>query len=459
MKALTIKIVSLMVDCGVVLFSYWLASDWVIGNADANIYFFDRFFLVFALSLMTLATLYVFDVYPHYRGFTSFFGMMLLWDALVYVFLMQGFAVYLSGSIETIGRGIFAASIVTQFVLFSLSKGMLSFAVNKYGPRERALIVGYNPWKEFYFDFLKNAKRHELPFEIVGIVSDTCEGEFMRQLPFGVLGPYDEIEKIVQQYQVTTLILTSSYAEKESLQEFLIMAHHNHSRLLTLDQLYEECMKKVPYLQVNKTELLNECLLANRFAQLKKKRIFDMVLSSFLILALMPLALLIAIGIQLTSAGSIFYIQERVGFRSRPFLMRKFRTMKMDAERETGAVFTSKNDHRVTPFGKFLRKAHLDEIPQLINVLQGDMSIVGPRPERQEFIQKLEKRIPIYALRLFTKPGITGWAQVAHGYAATVADLEEKFCYDLYYLKHMTISFDIKIVLQTSFHFFLGRGV
>jgi lipopolysaccharide/colanic/teichoic acid biosynthesis glycosyltransferase len=100
----------------------------------------------------------------------------------------------------------------------------------------------------------------------------------------------------------------------------------------------------------------------------------------------------------------------------------------------------------------------LDEIPQLLNVLNGDMSIVGPRPEREEFIRKLEKKIPIYALRLFTKPGITGWAQVAHGYAATLADLEEKFCYDLYYLKHMTLSLDVKIILMTVQHFLFARG-
>ncbi len=445
-------------DYAIVLFSYLAASYLAIGRPDGEIYFLDRFSLILIMGIISTGILYVFDVYPRYRGFTSFFGIMLLWDAMVYVFLIQGFVVYLSGSIETIGRGIFAASVLTQLILFSLSKGMISLAVNKHGPKERALIVGYNPWKEFYFDFLKNNQHHELPFEIVGIVSDDCEGEFMRQLPFGVLGKYDDIEKIVQQYQVNTLILTSTYAEKESLQEFLIMAHHNHSRLVSLDQLYEDHMRKVPYMQVNKTELLNECLLANRFAQLKKKRIFDIGMSLFLIILLFPLTCLIALGIKLTSPGNIFYVQERTGFRGQGFKMLKFRTMKMDAEKDTGAVFASKIDHRVTKFGKFLRKIHLDEIPQLINVLQGDMSIVGPRPEREEFIKKLEKRIPIYALRLFTKPGITGWAQVAHGYAATVTDLEEKFCYDLYYLKHMTISFDIKIFLQTTLHLFLGTG-
>ena len=458
MKILYLKIASLVVDFAVVVFSYAVASYWVIGASGWEIYFLGRFTLIGFIAAMTLLVLYVFDIYPNYRIFTSFFGLMILWDALVYVFLAQGLLVYFLGSAETIGRGIFAISLVVQSILFSLSKGIFSLFVSQLGPKEHALIVGYNPWKEFYFDFLKTVGSHRLPFDIVGIVSDNCEGEFMRQLPFKVLGPYEDIEKIVKDYGVQTLILTSTYAEKDSLQEFLIMAHQNHNRLISLDGLYEDITKKVPYNLVNKAELLNECLLANRFAQLKKKRVFDVVMSVVLIALFFPLACLVAFAIKLTSRGSIFYVQERVGFRGQIFKMIKFRTMRMDAERETGAVFAEKNDPRMTKFGRFLRKTRLDELPQLLNVLKGDMSIVGPRPEREEFIKKLEKRISIYALRLFTKPGITGWAQVAHGYASTISDLEEKFCYDLYYLKHMTLSFDVKIVLQTITHLLLARG-
>jgi exopolysaccharide biosynthesis polyprenyl glycosylphosphotransferase len=458
MRVFAIKILSFACDCVVIFLSYYLAAYLRLGPEEMKYYYFGRFDLFFLMVILTGLVFYISDVYPNYKKFLSFFGVMLLWNALVYVFLFQGFVVYLSGSIDTIGRGVFTFALLFQTLLFTVTKGAISLVLLRYGPKERAIIVGYNPWKEFYFDFLKEASNNGLPLQIVGIVSDDAKGEFMQRLPFGVLGPYEDIEQIVKRHQVNTLILTSTYAEKDSLQEFLIMAHHNHSRLITLDQLYEDYQRKVPYNQISRSELLNECLLANRFAQLKKKRVVDVILSLILVAVLFPLACLIALGIKLTSRGNIFYVQDRVGFRGDGFKMLKFRTMRMNAEEGMGAVFTERSDPRVTPFGRFLRNTHLDEIPQVLNVLKGDMSLVGPRPEREEFIRKLEKRIPIYALRLFTKPGITGWAQVAHGYAATVADLEEKFCYDLYYLKHMTISFDIKILLLTLGHFLFAKG-
>jgi len=292
----------------------------------------------------------------------------------------------------------------------------------------------------------------------VGIVSDDCEGEFMKQLPFIVLGPYDSIEVIVQKHEINTFILTSTYAEKESLQEFLIMAHHNHGHLVSLESLYEEVTKKIPYQNVNKTELLNECLLANKFAQLKKKRIIDIIFSIYFLIICLPLGCLITLLIKLTSSGPAFYTQERIGFRGQPFRLIKFRTMRVDAEKAGEPILAAKNDPRVTTFGRFLRLTHLDEIPQLLNVLWGDMSVVGPRPERQAFIQKLEKRIPLYALRLFAKPGVTGWAQIQSGYAATVAELEEKFRYDLYYLKHISLSMDLKIIILTAAHLLFAKG-
>lgn len=400
---------------------------------------------------------YASDIYPNYRQFSSFIGLMLLWKAIAFVILAQGTIVYLY-PLEILGRSVFALTVVLEVFLLTVSKVVFSALSKRLGPKDRAIIVGYNPWKEFYFEFLRDAKKEELPFEIVGIVSDECGGEFMRQLPFGVLGPSDAIESIVQKYGVNTLILTSTYAEKESLQEFLIMAHHNHAHLMSLEALYEEVMRKVPYQNVSKTELLNECLLANKFAQLKKKRVVDIILSFYLFLILLPLGCLVAILVKLTSKGPVFYRQERLGFRGRPFELIKFRTMRVDAEKSGEAMLTLKNDPRVTMFGRFLRLAHLDEMPQLLNVLWGDMSMVGPRPERQEFIKKLEKRIPLYALRLFAKPGITGWAQIHSGYAATVAELEEKFRFDLYYLKHISLALDFKIILLTVNHLLFAKG-
>lgn len=452
-----IKLVSVGLDFLLVCLAYGLASVQRLGPGPGLLYFWERAEGLSGVALATILVFYIHDVYPRFRTYATFNGLNHLGNALAYVFLVQGLIIYTGGIVETIGRGIFSISLLAQMVLFCLAKASLALVGNWLGLKERALLVGYNPGKDFYFNFLA-AHPEKLPVEVVGMVCDENHREAVLKFPFPILGSFDDIESLSQTHRARNLILTSTYPENGSLQDFLIMAHQNHSRLVSLDGLYEETMRKIPYETIDRTEILNECLLANKFAQLKKKRILDLCLGGLAALFFLPLGLVAALGIKLTSRGPVLFIQERVGLRGRPFPLVKFRTMRMDAEKDTGAALTQKNDPRVTPFGRFLRKTHLDEFPQLINVLRGEMSLVGPRPERSEFIRKLEKRIPLYALRLFAKPGITGWAQVTHGYASTVEDLEEKFRYDLYYLKHMSIRFDLQVLLSTVKHFLLAKG-
>jgi len=159
--------------------------------------------------------------------------------------------------------------------------------------------------------------------------------------------------------------------------------------------------------------------------------------------------LVLAVLIKLDSAGPIFFRQERVGEHGRVFTLIKFRTMVADAEKETGPVWAQHADPRVTLLGTLLRRTGMDEIPQLLNVLKGDMSFVGPRPERPAFVADLQQQIPYYMQRLVVKPGITGWAQVRYGYGATLDDAVEKLQYDLYYIKNLSIFLDVLIILST----------
>ncbi|HET6419168.1 MAG TPA: TIGR03013 family XrtA/PEP-CTERM system glycosyltransferase [Geobacteraceae bacterium] len=188
------------------------------------------------------------------------------------------------------------------------------------------------------------------------------------------------------------------------------------------------------------------------------KKLFDKVLSSAGLVLALPIILPAALLIKITSPGPILFRQVRVGERDRQFVLYKFRTMRADAEKMTGAVWAQKNDPRVTRIGKFLRKTRIDEIPQLYNVLKGDMSFIGPRPERPEFVEKLKEIIPFYSERHFVKPGVTGWAQVKYPYGASVEDAIEKLRYDLYYIKNMSISLDILIILETIKVIIYGRG-
>jgi exopolysaccharide biosynthesis polyprenyl glycosylphosphotransferase len=188
------------------------------------------------------------------------------------------------------------------------------------------------------------------------------------------------------------------------------------------------------------------------------KRVIDVTGTLALLVCLWPLLLATAIAIKLTSKGPVFYRQERVGLLGRPFMAVKFRSMRNDAESKSGPKWAAVNDDRITPLGHILRRFRIDELPQLFNVLRGEMSLVGPRPERQHFVEMLAGQIPYYNVRHYVRPGITGWAQVKYPYGASVSDAYEKLQYDLYYAKHLSLALDTLIMLKTLKVVLAGGG-
>ena len=188
------------------------------------------------------------------------------------------------------------------------------------------------------------------------------------------------------------------------------------------------------------------------------KRLFDALAAALMAVVLSPLLMLTAMLVKLTSRGPVLYSQVRVGQYGRLFKIYKFRTMKVDAEKETGPVWAAKNDNRLTVIGGFLRKAHIDELPQLINIFKGEMSLIGPRPERPVFVEKFKEEIPGYEKRLNVKPGITGLAQVWHRYDETIEDVKKKLKYDLLYIRKMCLWADFSIILRTVRVVLTGEG-
>jgi lipopolysaccharide/colanic/teichoic acid biosynthesis glycosyltransferase len=186
--------------------------------------------------------------------------------------------------------------------------------------------------------------------------------------------------------------------------------------------------------------------------------LIDVTVALLLLLFTAPLLALVAIAIKLDSAGRVLFRQIRVGLHGKTFTILKFRSMRTDAEFECGPVWAAVHDERVTRVGRLLRKFRIDEIPQAINVLRGDMSLVGIRPERPYFVEQLTEEIPFYNLRHYVRPGITGWAQVMYPYGASVEDAYEKLQYDLHYFKHMSMARDARILLKTIKTVLLGRG-
>jgi exopolysaccharide biosynthesis polyprenyl glycosylphosphotransferase len=188
------------------------------------------------------------------------------------------------------------------------------------------------------------------------------------------------------------------------------------------------------------------------------KRAIDLVLATVGFILSAPLTLLTALAVYLESEGPVLYCQERVGEHGRIFTVFKFRSMRADAESDGTPVWARENDDRVTRVGRFIRKTRLDELPQLWNVLRGDMSFVGPRPERPFFVEQLDKEIPFYQQRHAVKPGVTGWAQIKYEYGSSIEDAMEKLRYDLYYIKHLSIALDLSIVFDTVKVVMFGKG-
>jgi len=189
------------------------------------------------------------------------------------------------------------------------------------------------------------------------------------------------------------------------------------------------------------------------------KRLIDLLLSFFLLLVFSPLMLFIAIMVKFDSKGPVIYTQKRLGYKGRGFVIYKFRSMKANAEKDGMPQWAQKKDPRVTKTGAFLRVTHLDELPQLFNVIKGEMSLIGPRPERPEIAYKLRESLPNYFNRLQVRPGITGLAQVRHRYDEDIRDVAIKLKYDLFYIKHLSMAMDAMVILETIEHMLLGKGV
>ena len=289
------------------------------------------------------------------------------------------------------------------------------------------------------------------PFYLTGLIDDDPQkiGTEVAKVP--VLGGCRDLMRIVQEQQITDLILAISGEMKEDLFEALINAEEKGLTVKTMPIVYEELLGRVPIFLLQSDWILRsffDHVHASEFYE-ALKRLLDIVgslVGGLFFLLFLPVG---AMAILLDDGFPIFYTQERLGKSGDLYKIIKFRTMRKDAERDGRARMATENDQRVTWVGRILRKSHLDELPQFINVLRGDMSLVGPRAERPELVDELQEHVPFYRARLLVKPGLTGWAQVNFGYASNVADTGVKLEYDLYYIKHRNLLLDFLILVRT----------
>ena len=311
--------------------------------------------------------------------------------------------------------------------------------------KERVVFVGENDYTE---DLLESVKKDGQYVFVTSLNNTDMKAlgkeilELYNTKKFDVL--VDFTDKLLRDPKITEKLLQYKL---EGLQ------YYNYL------EFYETYENKLPISHLSPKWFLENTgfeIYHNNF-NLKAKRLLDLLFALLIGIFAAPVIVLAAIIVKLESKGPVFFIQERIGEGNKKFNIVKFRSMTTDAEKD-GPQWASKNDNRVTKFGKIMRATRIDELPQLWNVLRGEMSFVGPRPEREYFIQQLEKEIPYYNLRHTVKPGLTGWAQVMYPYGASVEDAYRKLQYDLYYIKHHSIPFDVKVLLKTVTIVIFGKG-
>jgi sugar transferase (PEP-CTERM system associated) len=357
-----------------------------------------------------------------------------------------------------IGRGVFM--IAAAFVILIVPSWRLAFdwLGRRIAPRERLLLVGTTDAALTLAREL-HERRQEFGVDIVGFIDPDPSRIGAPVINPGVIGAIEDIPSIIHLHHVDRVVVSLSDARgRLPMDKLLEMKLGWGVSFDHLASVYEQYTGKIAVENLRPSWLIFSEGFRKSPLTLAAKRGMDIVSAAIGLLLLSPLLLLTAIAVKLTSRGPALYHQTRVGLNGRTFVVHKFRSMRADAEAGTGAVWAAENDPRVTAIGGFLRRTRLDEVPQLWNVLVGDMSLVGPRPERPEFVAELTETIPFYGARHGVRPGITGWAQVRYTYGASVEDALEKLQYDLFYLKHFTIAFDLLIAFLTVKTVIMRRG-
>lgn len=341
-----------------------------------------------------------------------------------------------------------------QFVLTYLPRLFITSHINNkihngtFG--FNTLLVGNDDTALATYESLTREKEHSGNFFIGYITIDgNAEDKLANVLP--CMGELQNILEILEKHHIEELIVATTLPKHECTTEIINQLHEIHEKNVTVKFLPQSNDFLVGLVRTD--SVLHEPMvtLSPHYLmdwQKHIKRFFDVLFSGIALILLSPLYLILAIGVKCSSPGPVFYAQERIGYKGKPFKIFKFRSMVADAE--TGVPqLSSKNDNRITSFGKFMRKTRLDETPQFFNVLRGDMSLVGPRPERQYYINQIVKVAPYYKLLQNVKPGITSWGQVKFGYAENVTEMVERLKWDILYLENFSIQMDIKILIYT----------
>jgi sugar transferase (PEP-CTERM system associated) len=419
---------------------------------------------VFGFGAINVFCLYLFNLYeidpqaPSRRLPLKTLGVVLIASCVIVLIA------FLLGAVEfrdAIGRGVL---IGTQVIFAILSAGLRLWLGRwfRYASRRmRWLVLGT---EENLRPFIRDLKVSQLTGQFIFLTPEGKPLALDDSTPLGpglsisTQGAWSDLERLALE-PWTGIVACAGNHLPDALVENLLKIRLSGVRVIDLADFYEATWFKVPvhYLQRSWFALAQGFQLLHNPIGLRLKYIFDVIGAGLLLLLSSPVLLLAAIAVKLESPGPLIFQQTRVGENGKLFTVYKLRSMREDAERD-GAAWATKGDPRVTRVGSFIRATRIDELPQLINVLKGEMSFIGPRPERPEFMEQLEGAIPFYNLRHILRPGVTGWAQVNYPYGASVEDALQKLQFELYYIKNYSLLLDVEIILRTIRVVLFGRG-
>lgn len=338
--------------------------------------------------------------------------------------------------------------IVTSGMVTKVHKREIGFRTVMIGSNENAVDV--------YLDIIEQKKSSG--HEILGFINVRQKVHYQLQDHLAHLGGHENMEAILRKHQVEEVIIALEPSEHGKIGDIINRLSLLDVRISAIPSMTDILTGKVKSTTIFGTPLLEVSHDIMPAWQINVKQVMDKLIAILALVVLMPLNLFLIIGVKLSSSGPIFYKQDRVGRFGREFKIYKFRSMYHNAE-ENGPELSSKHDPRVTRFGQLMRKHRLDEIPNFINVLKGDMALVGPRPEREYFIKKITEEAPHYVHLHKVKPGITSWGQVKYGYAENVEEMIKRLRYDILYIENMSLFVDLKILFYTVITIVKGRGV
>jgi len=448
--------VCFLVEGGIIIFS--VVASFVIfhGRSTAIVSMGDVVARGLVITFFCQTCMYLLDLYD--LKLSQTWGEMFFALTIAVGFVCVGIGL-LSYAIPKFGvaGNMYYLSILIASVLLLIWRFLFEIYITRIAPQETILIVGTGEVARLVGQEVK--KRQRLGFRLVGFIGAPAQTNNDSVGEVGkVLGDPTQMDSIVKKYDIRKVVVAITERRGEYPVKEMLALRVGGQQVVEWPVFFEKLSGRIPIDSLAPSFFIfNEGFRKSRIL-LAIRRVVSAIVAALALVVLLPVFLVIAILIMLDSPGPVIYSQTRVGQNGKPIRIYKFRSMRNDAELDGGAIWAVRDDPRVTNVGRSIRKTRIDELPQLFNVFKGELDFVGPRPERPEFVEKLQRLIPYYSLRHTVKPGITGWAQVMFDYSGTFEESKEKLQYDLFYIKNMSVKLDLLILFHTMKIVILGRG-